>query len=65
MSASWGRRLVSETTAPVQMLGLAEGAFAATLPYLHERRQFGSRIADFQGMQQQVRSADIPAPSFD
>ena len=36
-----------------QMLGLAEGAFSATLPFLFERRQFGSFIGDFQGMQHQ------------
>ena len=36
-----------------QMLGLAEGAFSATLPYLFQRKQFGSPIGDFQGMQHQ------------
>lgn len=34
-----------------QMLGLAEGAFAVALAYLHERQQFGKPIADFQGVQ--------------
>ncbi len=34
-----------------QMLGLAEGAFAHALQYARERRQFGKRIADFQGVQ--------------
>lgn len=34
-----------------QMLGLAEGAFAYALDYMHERKQFGKAIADFQGMQ--------------
>lgn len=34
-----------------QMLGLAQGAFDMTIPYLHQRKQFGKAIADFQGMQ--------------
>ncbi|EFA76871.1 acyl-Coenzyme A dehydrogenase [Heterostelium album PN500] len=34
-----------------QMLGLAEGAFESTLPYLMQRKQFGKPIAEFQGMQ--------------
>ena len=34
-----------------QMLGLAEGAFAAALDYMRERVQFGKPIAEFQGMQ--------------
>ena len=34
-----------------QMLGLAEGAFRYALDYMHERKQFGKAIADFQGMQ--------------
>lgn len=34
-----------------QMIGLAQGAYDATLPYLHTRKQFGKPIADFQGMQ--------------
>jgi len=37
-----------------QMVGLAQGALDLTLPYLHERRQFGSAVADFQGVQHQV-----------
>lgn len=37
-----------------QMLGLAEGCFNATLPYTRERKQFGKRICDFQGMQHQI-----------
>jgi len=37
-----------------QMVGLAQGALDRTLPYLHERKQFGSRVADFQGVQHQV-----------
>lgn len=34
-----------------QMLGLAQGVFDQTMPYLHQRQQFGKPIADFQGMQ--------------
>jgi len=37
-----------------QMIGLAQGALDRTLPYLLERKQFGSPIADFQGVQHQV-----------
>uniref|UniRef100_A0AAF5D3W5 Short/branched chain specific acyl-CoA dehydrogenase, mitochondrial n=2 Tax=Strongyloides stercoralis TaxID=6248 RepID=A0AAF5D3W5_STRER len=40
-----------------QMLGLAQGCFDATIPYLQERKQFGNRIIDFQGMQHQI--ADV------
>jgi alkylation response protein AidB-like acyl-CoA dehydrogenase len=34
-----------------QMLGLAQGAFDAALPYTKERVQFGKPISEFQGMQ--------------
>lgn len=37
-----------------QMIGLAQGCFDATLPYLLERKQFGKEIYDFQSMQHQV-----------
>ena len=37
-----------------QMLGLAQGALDHTLRYVQEREQFGSRIADFQGVQFQL-----------
>uniref|UniRef100_A0A915BGI8 Short/branched chain specific acyl-CoA dehydrogenase, mitochondrial n=1 Tax=Parascaris univalens TaxID=6257 RepID=A0A915BGI8_PARUN len=40
-----------------QMVGLAEGCFEATIPYLQQRKQFDKRIIDFQGIQHQV--ADI------
>lgn len=30
------------------MLGLAEGAFDAAIPYLMERSQFGKKIGEFQ-----------------
>ncbi|XP_011409555.2 PREDICTED: short/branched chain specific acyl-CoA dehydrogenase, mitochondrial-like isoform X2 [Amphimedon queenslandica] len=33
-----------------QMLGLAEGALNATIPYLMERKQFGTEIGSFQAM---------------
>lgn len=46
-----------------QMLGLADGAFQSILPYIHERKQFGQPIANFQGMQFQISecAADIEA----
>jgi len=34
-----------------QMLGLAEGAFEHAIHHAKERKQFGKRIADFQGVQ--------------
>ena len=34
-----------------QMLGLAEGAFQHALHYARERKQFGKRIGEFQGVQ--------------
>lgn len=34
-----------------QMVGLAQGAFNAAMPYIHQRKQFGKPIASFQGMQ--------------
>nr|XP_027786085.1 short/branched chain specific acyl-CoA dehydrogenase, mitochondrial isoform X2 [Marmota flaviventris] len=37
-----------------QMLGLAQGCFDYTIPYIKERIQFGQRIFDFQGLQHQV-----------
>lgn len=37
-----------------QMIGLAQGALDRTLPYLHERQQFGSAVMGFQGVQHQV-----------
>nr|KAG5687675.1 hypothetical protein BaRGS_027567 [Batillaria attramentaria] len=37
-----------------QMVGLAEGCFSRTVPYTMERKQFGRRIWDFQGMQHQI-----------
>jgi len=40
-----------------QMVGLARGAFDAAMPYLHQRKQFGTPIADFQGVQFQYARA--------
>ncbi|MBO0722147.1 MAG: acyl-CoA dehydrogenase [Blastocatellia bacterium] len=37
-----------------QMLGLAQGAFECALAYTQERRQFGSAISEFQGVQFQL-----------
>ncbi|XP_053212022.1 short/branched chain specific acyl-CoA dehydrogenase, mitochondrial-like isoform X3 [Panonychus citri] len=37
-----------------QMLGLAQGCFDYTVKYTLERKQFGKRIFDFQGMQHQI-----------
>ncbi|XP_064229829.1 short/branched chain specific acyl-CoA dehydrogenase, mitochondrial isoform X2 [Aotus nancymaae] len=37
-----------------QMLGLAQGCFDYTIPYIKERVQFGKRLFDFQGLQHQV-----------
>ncbi|XP_061562196.1 short/branched chain specific acyl-CoA dehydrogenase, mitochondrial isoform X1 [Phycodurus eques] len=37
-----------------QMLGVAQGCFDHTVPYTRQRRQFGKRIFDFQGMQHQI-----------
>merc|ERR1712146_831986 len=35
------------------MVGLAQGCFDSTMPYLFEREQFGQPIGDFQGMEMQ------------
>lgn len=37
-----------------QMLGIAQGCYDATIPYLLERKQFGKDIFSFQSMQHQV-----------
>jgi alkylation response protein AidB-like acyl-CoA dehydrogenase len=34
-----------------QMIGLAQGAFDYAMKYMHERSQFGKKLADFQGLQ--------------
>jgi len=40
-----------------QMVGLAEGALDSTMPYLHQRKQFGKAIGEFQGMEFQIARA--------
>eukprot|EP01104_Vermistella_antarctica_P006815 TRINITY_DN17515_c0_g1_i1.p1 TRINITY_DN17515_c0_g1~~TRINITY_DN17515_c0_g1_i1.p1 ORF type:complete len:419 (+),score=77.79 TRINITY_DN17515_c0_g1_i1:167-1423(+) len=42
-----------------QMLGLAQGAFDATIPYLKERKQFGKTLGSFQAIQHQFAKAAI------
>eukprot|EP00759_Apiculatamorpha_spiralis_P005077 PhF_6_TR13020/c0_g1_i1/m.20636/K09478/ACADSB; short/branched chain acyl-CoA dehydrogenase len=42
-----------------QMLGIAEGAMDACIPYLFQRKQFNTRIGDFQGMQFQYAQAEV------
>ncbi len=46
-----------------QALGIAEGAFDFAVDYIKQRKQFGQRIADFQGIQFKVAdlAADIEA----
>jgi hypothetical protein len=36
-----------------QMLGIAQGAFDSTMPYLFQRKQFNQFIGDFQGLEHQ------------
>jgi alkylation response protein AidB-like acyl-CoA dehydrogenase len=38
-------------TIGAQALGIAQGAIDASIAYMKERKQFGQRIADFQGLQ--------------
>ena len=47
------RRLLDTATIGLcaEMLGSADGAFAMTLAYLHEREQFGVKIGSFQALQ--------------
>ena len=40
-----------------QMIGVARGALEHAIAYTKERRQFGSRVADFQGVQFQIAQA--------
>ncbi|VDM54956.1 unnamed protein product, partial [Angiostrongylus costaricensis] len=42
-----------------QMVGLAQGCFDNAVLYLQERKQFGSRIIDFQGIQHQVSQVAV------
>jgi alkylation response protein AidB-like acyl-CoA dehydrogenase len=40
-----------------QMIGVAQGALDATVAHLKERKQFGTPLADFQGIQFQIAQA--------
>ena len=40
-----------------QMIGIAQGALAATIDYLSERKQFGKPLSEFQGIQFQIAQA--------
>ena len=40
-----------------QMIGIAQGALAATVPYVKERHQFGKAVADHQAVQFQLAQA--------
>jgi len=42
-----------------QMIGLARGALDHAIKYTRERKQFGKRIADFQGVQFQIARAAV------
>ena len=46
-----------------QMVGLAQGCFDQTMPYLFERKQFGECIGDFQGMQMQYANVAMEIES--
>jgi short/branched chain acyl-CoA dehydrogenase len=41
------------------MLGLAQGVFDVTMPYLNQREQFGQPVANFQGMQHQYAQVAV------
>ena len=42
-----------------QMVGLAQGCFERTVKYTRERKQFGQRVFDFQGMQHQIANIAV------
>ena len=42
-----------------RFFAVAEGAYEAALPYLFQRKQFGTLIGDFQGMQHQYAQAAV------
>ena len=42
-----------------QMVGLAQGCFERTVKYTRERKQFGQRVFDFQGMQHQISNIAV------
>jgi short/branched chain acyl-CoA dehydrogenase len=41
------------------MVGLAQGVYDATMPYLFQRKAFGEFVGDFQGMQHQTAQAAV------
>lgn len=47
------------TQSASQMVGLAQGVFDYTIPYLKSRKQFNTAIADFQGMEFQYARAAV------
>ena len=46
-----------------QMLGLAQGAFDVAMRYLHERKQFGQFLGNFQGLQFQYARCAVDIES--
>ena len=46
-----------------QMVGLAQGAYEAALAYTKERKQFGQRLCDFQGVQFQIAEMAVKIES--
>jgi alkylation response protein AidB-like acyl-CoA dehydrogenase len=46
-------------TIGAQALGIAQGALDASIAYIRERKQFGQRVADFQGIQFMVADMAI------
>ncbi|KAI9104762.1 acyl-CoA dehydrogenase/oxidase [Phlyctochytrium arcticum] len=42
-----------------QMIGIAQGAVDLAMPYMYQRKQFGTAIADFQGVQHQVAQVAV------
>jgi alkylation response protein AidB-like acyl-CoA dehydrogenase len=45
------------------MVGLSAGCFEHVMPYMYERKQFGTHIGDFQAMQHQFAQV-IATTSF-
>lgn len=46
-----------------QMVGLAQGALDVAMPYVHERKQFGQPIADFQAVRFTYADVRPPRPA--
>jgi alkylation response protein AidB-like acyl-CoA dehydrogenase len=55
--------LIGRIGIAAQMLGLAQGAFSASVPYTYQRSQFGQPIGTFQGMAFQIAEAAIQIES--